>query len=59
VSAESHRALFDRAADQLVASKVLLPGASALWRLVGAGAPARSGTQLVATDEARRQLVTG
>ena len=35
VSAESHRALFDRAVDQLVASKVLLPGASVLWRLVG------------------------
>ncbi|MGO9955276.1 MAG: Tn3 family transposase [Solirubrobacteraceae bacterium] len=35
VSAESHRALFDRSVDHLIASKVLLPGASVLWRLVG------------------------
>ena len=36
VGAESHRALFDRATEQLMSSKVLLPGASVLWRLVGA-----------------------
>jgi len=35
VGAESHRALFDRASEQLISSKVLLPGAS-VWRLVGA-----------------------
>lgn len=35
VSAESHRALFDRSVDHLIASKVLLPGASVLWQLVG------------------------
>ena len=36
VGAESHRVLFDRTVDHLVASKVLLPGASVLWRVVGA-----------------------
>jgi hypothetical protein len=35
VSAEGHRALFDRAVEQLIGSKVLLPGASVLWRLIG------------------------
>ncbi|MGO9974442.1 MAG: hypothetical protein ACLPZR_11665 [Solirubrobacteraceae bacterium] len=35
MSAESHRALFDRSVDRLIASKVPLPGASVLWRLVG------------------------
>jgi TnpA family transposase len=35
VSAESHRALFERTVDHLIAEKVLLPGASVLWRLVG------------------------
>jgi Domain of unknown function (DUF4158) len=34
VSAENHRALFDRTVDHLIAAKVLLPGASVLWRLV-------------------------
>jgi hypothetical protein len=34
VSAESQPALFARAAEHLVATKVLLPGASTLWRLV-------------------------
>ena len=36
VGAESHRVLFDRTVDHLIASKVLLPGASVLWRVVGA-----------------------
>jgi Domain of unknown function (DUF4158)/Tn3 transposase DDE domain len=36
VGAETHRVLFDRAVDHLIASKVILPGASVLWRLVGA-----------------------
>jgi Domain of unknown function (DUF4158) len=34
VSAENHRALFDRTVDHLITAKVLLPGASVLWRLV-------------------------
>jgi hypothetical protein len=35
IGAESHRVLFDRAVEHLISSKVLLPGASVLWRLVG------------------------
>jgi len=35
IGAESHRVLFDRTIDRLISSKVLLPGASVLWRLVG------------------------
>lgn len=35
VSAESHPVLFARAAEHLMGAKVLLPGASTLWRLVG------------------------
>jgi TnpA family transposase len=36
VSAESHPVLFARAVEYLIGAKVLLPGASTLWRLVGA-----------------------
>ena len=36
MSAESHRVLFARAAEHLIARRVLLPGYSTLWRLVGA-----------------------
>jgi TnpA family transposase len=36
VGAETHRVLFDRTVDRLVATKVLLPGASVLWRQVAA-----------------------
>jgi hypothetical protein len=36
VSAESHPVLFARAVEHLIGAKVLLPGASTLWRLVGA-----------------------
>ncbi|MBA2346853.1 MAG: DUF4158 domain-containing protein [Solirubrobacterales bacterium] len=35
MSAESHRALFARAAEHLIARRILLPGFSTLWRLVG------------------------
>jgi len=35
VSAESHRVLFTRAAGHLTARRILLPGYSTLWRLVG------------------------
>ena len=50
VSAESHRALFDRTVDELIASKALLPGASVLWRLVGAARhrAAERGYELIA-----------
>ena len=61
VSAESQRALFDRSVDQLIASKVLLPGASVLWRLVGTVChrAAERGYELIArgvTPEERRAL---
>ncbi|MCA1680660.1 MAG: DUF4158 domain-containing protein [Actinobacteria bacterium] len=36
VSAENHRVLFARAAEHLIARRILLPGYSILWRLVGA-----------------------
>jgi len=36
VSAESHPVLFARAVEHLIGAKVLLPGASTVWRLVGA-----------------------
>lgn len=36
VSAESHPVLFDRAVEHLIVSKFLRPGASTIWRLVGA-----------------------
>jgi hypothetical protein len=63
VSAESHMALFDRAADQLVAAKVLLPGASVLWRLVGTvrqRAQERSWSLIAGglTGEEHRRLLT-
>lgn len=32
ISAESHRVLFARAAEHLIASRILLPGYSTLWR---------------------------
>jgi uncharacterized protein DUF4158 len=35
ISAESHRVLFTRAAEHLTARRILLPGYSTLWRLVG------------------------
>ena len=35
VGAETHGVLFDRTVDHLICCKVLLPGASVLWRLVG------------------------
>ena len=35
MSAESHRVLFARAAEHLIARRILLPGYSTLWRLVG------------------------
>lgn len=35
VSAESHRTLFARAAEHLIARRILLPGYTTLWRLVG------------------------
>ena len=35
VSAESHPVLFARAVEHLIASKILLPGATTVWRLVG------------------------
>ena len=62
VSAETHMALFDRAADQLVAAKVLLPGASVLWRLVGTvrqRAQERSWSLVASglTGEERRRLL--
>jgi hypothetical protein len=61
VSAESHRALFARSVDHLFASKVLLPGASVLWRLVGAvyHRAAQRGYELIArgvTADERRAL---
>ena len=61
VSAESHRALFDRSIDHLIASKVLLPGASVLWRLVGTVChrAAQRGYELIArgvTADERRGL---
>ncbi len=61
VSAESHRALFDRSVDHLIAAKVLLPGASVLWRLVGTVChrAAERGYELIArgvTAEERRSL---
>jgi hypothetical protein len=61
VSAESHRALFDRSVDQLISSKVPLPGASVLWRLVGAVChrAAERGYDLIAcgvTADERRAL---
>ena len=61
VSAESHRALFDRSIDHLIASKVLLPGASVLWRLVGTVChrAAERGYELIArgvTADERRGL---
>jgi len=37
ISAESHRVLFTRAAEHLTARRILLPGYSTLWRLVGSG----------------------
>ena len=63
VSAESHMALFDRAADQLVAAKVLLPGASVLWRVVGTvrqRAQERSWSLIAGglTGEEHRRLLT-
>jgi Domain of unknown function (DUF4158) len=50
VSAESHRVLFDRSVDHLIASKVPLPGASVLWRLVGTVChrAAQRGNELIA-----------
>jgi len=36
VSTESHAVLFARAIEHLIGAKVLLPGASTVWRLVGA-----------------------
>ena len=61
VSAESHRALFDRSVDHLIGAKVLLPGASVLWRLVGTvrQRAAERGYELIArgvTGEERRGL---
>lgn len=35
VSAESHPVLFAQAVEHLIAAKILLPGASTVWRLVG------------------------
>ena len=35
VSAESHPVLFARAVEHLIVAKILLPGASTVWRLVG------------------------
>jgi hypothetical protein len=63
ISAESHRVLFDRAVDQLIGLKVLLPGASVLWRLVGAArqCAAERGFELIATgvtEQERRGLET-
>lgn len=61
VSAESHPVLFARAVEHLIGAKVLLPGASTLWRLVGAArehANERGWTLLggVLTDEQRARL---
>jgi len=62
VGAESHRVLFDRAVEHLIAAKVLLPGASVLWRLVRAVRERASerGFTLVAgplTDVERERLL--
>lgn len=61
VSAESHLELFARAVEHLMGSKVLLPGASTLWRLIGTArehADERGWTMLAATisDEQRVRL---
>ncbi len=61
VSAESHPVLFARAVEHLMGSKVLLPGASTLWRLIGTArehADERGWTMLAATisDEQRVRL---
>ncbi len=61
ISAESHRVLFTRAAEHLTARRILLPGYSTLWRLVGSAcehADARGFAMLAdtPTDEQRERL---
>jgi len=61
MSAESHRVLFARAAEHLIARRILLPGYSTLWRLVGNArehADARGFTMLAdsPTNEQRERL---
>lgn len=58
VSAESHRVLFARAAEYLIARRILLPGYSTLWRLVGAArehADARGYRMLAETPTAEQR----
>jgi hypothetical protein len=58
VSAESHRVLFARAAEHLIARRILLPGYSTLWRLVGAArehADARGYRMLAETPTAEQR----
>jgi Domain of unknown function (DUF4158) len=61
ISAESHRVLFTRAAEHLTARRILLPGHSTLWRLVGSAcehADARGFAMLAdtPTSEQRERL---
>ena len=61
VSAESHPVLFARAVEHLIAAKILLPGASTVWRLVSGArehANERGWALLVAglTDKQRARL---
>jgi len=58
VSAESHRVLFARAAEHLIARRILLRGYSTLWRLVGAArehADARGYRMLAETPTAEQR----
>jgi len=58
VTAESHPALFARAGEFLIGRRILLPGWSTLWRLVGAAresADERGWTMLVATLTAQQR----
>ena len=61
MTAESSRALFARASELLMGQRILLPGWSTLWRLVGAAresADERGWSMLAATltDEQRERL---
>jgi hypothetical protein len=63
VTAESSRTLFARASELLIGRRILLPGWSTLWRLVGAAREStdeRGWTMLAGTlNEAQRERLEG